>query len=57
MIRHACAEQASNAGMTDVSCDRCAELVGDYVDDVLAADVRNALEAHVAACAASAHAP
>jgi anti-sigma factor RsiW len=36
--------------MVDVSCERCTELLGDYVDDVLADDVRVALEAHVDSC-------
>jgi anti-sigma factor RsiW len=49
---HARTGQASNAVMTEVSCDRCAALLGDYVDGVLAADVRDAFEAHVGSCGA-----
>jgi anti-sigma factor RsiW len=40
--------------MADLTCDRCVELLGDYVDGRLAADVVGALEQHVASCAACA---
>jgi anti-sigma factor RsiW len=40
--------------MADLTCDRCAELLGDYVEGRLAADVLVALEGHVASCAACA---
>lgn len=40
--------------MADLTCDRCAELLGDYVDGRLAADVLGALEEHVASCEACA---
>lgn len=40
--------------MADLTCDRCAELLGDYVDGRLAADVLGALEEHVASCDACA---
>lgn len=40
--------------MADLTCDRCAELLGDYVDGQLAPDAVAELEGHVAACAACA---
>jgi len=36
--------------MADLTCDRCAELLGDYVEGRLASEVVGALEAHVEAC-------
>jgi len=40
--------------MADLTCDRCAELLGDYVEGRLAPDVLGALEGHVGSCAACA---
>jgi anti-sigma factor RsiW len=40
--------------MADLNCGTCADLLGDYVEDRLTADVVGALEAHVASCAACA---
>lgn len=40
--------------MADLTCDRCAELLGDYVEGLLASDVLAALERHVGSCAACA---
>lgn len=40
--------------MADLTCDRCTELLGDYVDGRLAPDVLGALEEHVASCEACA---
>ena len=40
--------------MADLACDRCAELLGDYVEGRLAPDVLAALEGHVESCAACA---
>jgi len=40
--------------MTDLTCDRCTELLGDYVEGRLEPDVVGGLEQHVAACPACA---
>ena len=40
--------------MADVTCDRCTELLGDYVEGRLAQEVLGAVEGHVASCAACA---
>jgi anti-sigma factor RsiW len=37
--------------MADLTCDRCADVLGDYLEGRLAPDVVGALEAHVASCA------
>jgi anti-sigma factor RsiW len=36
--------------MADISCERCEELLGDYVEGILVAEVRSALEGHVGSC-------
>ena len=41
--------------MVHLSCDNCADLLGDHLDGILAGDVRDALEAHVSGCAACAN--
>jgi len=40
--------------MADLTCDRCTELLGDYVEGRLEPDVVGALEEHVGACPACA---
>ncbi|HEX8795179.1 MAG TPA: zf-HC2 domain-containing protein [Polyangiaceae bacterium] len=40
--------------MTDLTCARCAELLGDYVDGRLAPDRVAAIEQHVQSCTACA---
>jgi len=36
--------------MAEVSCERCADLLGEWAEGALAAPERDALEAHIASC-------
>jgi putative zinc finger protein len=36
--------------MADISCDECADLLGEWAEGTLAADLHDALEAHMARC-------
>ena len=48
---HVGGEAGIHATMTEFSCERCAEQLGEYADGVLGEESCRALEEHVARCA------
>jgi hypothetical protein len=45
-----CLRGRHRMGMAEVTCERCAEVLGDFVEGRLAADERASVEAHLGSC-------